>query len=74
MVFLDRSQRAGRYLEWKVRIFIVAAVVGLTGIYLEERWLTGSAIVILFAGIALRFIPVQGGTEEYDCNSPNEET
>ena len=52
----------------------MAAVVGLTGIYLEERWLTGSAIVILFAGIALRFIPVQGGSEEYDCNSPNEET
>lgn len=57
MVFLDRRRRAGPYLEWKVRLFVVAAVLGLAGIYLEERWLTGAAIVLLFAGLGLRFLP-----------------
>jgi len=64
MVFLDRRQRASRHLEWKVRIFIVAAVLALVGIYLEERWLTGSAIVILFAGLGLRFVSDQGDRAE----------
>ena len=57
MVFLDRRRRAGPYLEWKVRLFVVAAVLGLAGIYLEERWLTGTAIVLLLGGLALRFLP-----------------
>jgi len=58
MVLLDRTRRAGPYLEWKVRIFVVAAVSGLAGIYLNERWLTGAAIVMLFAGLALRYVPI----------------
>jgi len=57
MVFLDRKRRAGPHLEWKVRLFAVAAVLGLAGIYLNERWLTGAAIVLLFAGLLLRFLP-----------------
>lgn len=57
MVFLDRNRRAGPHLEWKVRLFAVAAVLGLAGIYVGERWLTGAAIVLLFAGLFLRFLP-----------------
>lgn len=58
MIFLlDRRRHAGPYLEWKVRIFAVAAVLGLAGIYFDERWLTGGAILILFGGLALRFLP-----------------
>jgi hypothetical protein len=56
-VFHDRGRKAGRYLEWKVRVFGVAAVVALVGIYLENRWMTGAAIVLLLAGLALRFLP-----------------
>ena len=68
MVFLDRARRAGPYLEWKVRLFAVAAVLGLVGIYLNERWLTGTAIVLLFAGLLLRFLPTGrvGADEEPD--------
>jgi hypothetical protein len=66
MVFLDRKRRAGPYLEWKVRIFAVAAVVALAGIYLEERWLTGTAIVILVAGLSLRFLPAGGEDRDED--------
>jgi hypothetical protein len=32
-------------------------VVALVGIYLENRWMTGAAIVLLLAGLALRFLP-----------------
>jgi hypothetical protein len=63
IVFLDRRRRAGPYLEWKVRLFVVAAVLGLAGIYMEERWLTGAAIALLFVGLGLRFLPT-GGEDE----------
>ena len=63
-MLLDRTKRADRYLEWKVRLFVVAAVFGLAGIYTESRWLTGVAIALLLAGFLLRFLP--GDTEEQD--------
>ena len=63
-MLLDRTKRADRYLEWKVRLFVVAAVFGLAGIYTESRWLTGVAIALLLAGFLLRFLP--GDTKEQD--------
>jgi len=56
-VFLDRNRRAGKYLEWKVRIFSVAAVLALAGIYTDSRWLTSGAILLLVGGFLLRFLP-----------------
>ncbi|HUF76516.1 MAG TPA: hypothetical protein VMM35_09570 [Longimicrobiales bacterium] len=72
IVFLDRRRRAGPFLEWKVRVFVVAAALGLAGIYLEERWLTGSAIVLLFAGLTLRFLPT-GESDESDDEDDEED-
>lgn len=57
MFRLDRSRPAGPQLEWKVGIFLVAAGLGLDGIYLEEGWLTGGAILVLLGGVLLRFPP-----------------
>ena len=58
MLFLvDRRRRAGRYLEWKVGLFSIAAVLALVGISLEERWMTGGAIVLLVGAVLLRFLP-----------------
>lgn len=57
VVRLDRSKRAGPLLEWKVGIFAVGAVLGLAGIFLDERWLSGVAIAVLAAGALLRFLP-----------------
>ena len=56
-VFLSRSRRAGRFLEWKVRIFAVGGTLALGGIYLDEQWLTLVAIAVLVAGALLRFAP-----------------
>lgn len=57
MFRLDRSRTAGPLLEWKVALFVVAAGLGLGGMYLDERWLTGAAIVLLLGGVLLRLSP-----------------
>jgi hypothetical protein len=56
-LLLDRHRRAGRFLEWKVRIFATGAVLGLAGIFLDEELLRIGAIVVLTAGVLLRFLP-----------------
>ena len=63
-LFLDRSRRAGRFVEWKVRIFTVGAVLAVTGLYFDERWMTGSAIIVLMAGMLVRFLPLGTGEKQ----------
>ena len=53
-LFRDRSPNPRHVLEWKVGVFTMGAVMALTGIYFEERWLTGVALVVLVAGALLR--------------------
>ena len=53
----DRRRRAGPLLEWKVRLFVLAAVLGLAGIYLDQRRLTGGAIGVLLVGVLFRLLP-----------------
>ena len=50
------SNRPGRFLEWKVRIFGGGAVLALVGMYFGERWMTGLAIVVLLAGLVIRVV------------------
>lgn len=64
-MFVDRRRRGDRFLEWKVGLFSVAAVLALAGIYLDERWVTGVAIVVLAAAMLLRFLP-GAGAEDMD--------
>ncbi|MGD2044715.1 MAG: hypothetical protein PVJ80_05260 [Gemmatimonadota bacterium] len=65
-MLLDRDRKAGQYLEWKVRIFSVAAVLALVGIYLESGWMTIAAIGLLLVGLLLRFLPGATGSPEDD--------
>lgn len=53
----SRTARATRWLEWKVRLFVVGAVLGLAGIFLDERGLVTAALVTLAVGAALRLLP-----------------
>lgn len=55
-MFASRSRRVDPHLEWKVRLFTVAAVMALAGMYFQERWMTGAAIVLLVGAIGLRFL------------------
>ena len=72
---LDRSRTAGPLLEWKVAIFLVAAGLGLGGIFLEEGWLTGAAILVLLGGVLLRAStrpsPEGEGRDEGDEDDPD---
>jgi hypothetical protein len=63
-LFLDRRPRSRRFLVWKTRIFAVAAVIALTGMYLNNPYVTGTALVLLLGGVALRFVPEPRGTPE----------
>lgn len=70
MLGLDRSRQAGRWLEWKVRIFTAGAILAVVGMYLDERWMTGAAIVVLLGGFFIRFLPggEEGGHGELDAD------
>ncbi len=55
--FMDRRPRSRRFLVWKTRIFAVGAVVALVGMYLNNLYVTGTALALLLGGVALRFVP-----------------
>jgi hypothetical protein len=69
-MLLDRGRRAGRHLEWKVRIFTVAAVLAIAGMYLDARWMTGTAIVVLAGGLLLRLIHSDERAEPDEGEAP----
>jgi Na+-transporting methylmalonyl-CoA/oxaloacetate decarboxylase gamma subunit len=60
----------GRYLEWKVRLFFVAAVLLLVGIARELDLLVLLAIVVLAGAFVLRFFerPPPPAEDEEDEN------
>ena len=70
-MFLDRSRKAGRYLEWKVRLFTLGAVLAVVGMAVNQRWMTWVAIVFLLAGLVLRFLP--DGSERMNEGDTQEE-
>ncbi len=72
-MFFDRSRRAGRYLEWKVRLFTLGAVLAVVGMATGQTWMTWAAIGVLVTGMVLRFLP--GGREmdvEEELDPPTE--
>ncbi len=56
-LLLDRRPRSNKYLAWKIRIFAVAAVVAVVGMAIDNPYVTGSALVLLFVGMLLRLLP-----------------
>lgn len=68
MLFVDRGRRADRYpwIEWKMRLFVVGAALGVGGMVLEMDWIIVLAIVVLFCGFLLRFVPGGRGVSAED--------
>jgi len=62
-LLLSRSPRSTRYLAWKIRVFAVAAVVAVIGMAIDNPYVTGVALVLLFVGMLLRFLPEPKGSE-----------
>ena len=68
-----RTGRAGPWLEWKVRLFITGAVLGLAGIFLEERFLVWGALAALVAGMVLGLLDQRAGaTADGDEDDPED--
>ena len=57
MIFMDRRSRGpDPWLEWKVRVFFLGAVLALVGMAMGNRLVTGLAIGVLLVGVILRFL------------------
>lgn len=66
MAFLHRSSGPvdRRFLEVRIALFTVGAVLGLAGIYLDIGWMVGVAIGVLAVGFVIRFAPRPRQDEE----------
>jgi len=71
-VFVSRRRRHDPLLEWKVRLFSVAAVLVVLGLYFGERWMTGAAIVILLGAMLLRFLPHAGDAAHEEADEDDD--
>ena len=69
-LLLDRRPRSNKHLAWKVRLFAVAAVVAMVGMYLDNPYVTGVALFLLIIGMFLRFLPERGGGPGSGADTP----
>ena len=76
--FAHGSGGTGRFLEWKVRLFFVAAVLLLVGMAREVDLLVLLAIVVLALAFVLRFFerpkPVDEEAEDEEAEEDDAET
>jgi len=63
----------GRYLEWKIRLFFVAAVLLLVGIAREIDLLVLLAIALLAVAFVLRFFERPAPADEADAREEGED-
>ncbi len=52
----DRTGSADALLVWKVRLFVLGAVLALAGIAFDTSWLVWTGIAVLGVGMVLRFV------------------
>ena len=52
------------FLRWRIGAFLLGAILGLTGIFLDLSWLVTVALVVLLGGVLLRRIPSNDTWEE----------
>jgi hypothetical protein len=45
------------WLREKTALFTAGAATALLGMFLDEAWVIGLAVLLLFGGLALRWIP-----------------
>ena len=55
MGVLRLPQTRSAMLKWRVTAFLLGAVIGLTGIFLDASWLVTVALIVLLIGAALRW-------------------
>lgn len=45
-----------QFLEWRIRIFGVGAIIGLFGMFAKVDWMVSAAIVVLAIGVILGLV------------------
>jgi hypothetical protein len=71
MVFVSRGPvPPGRYLDWKIRLFFVAAVLLLVGIARDIGPLVLLSIGVLAAAFLLRFLEPRAPPHEEEEDEP----
>ena len=58
-MFVGRGDHSGKlgHLHWRIRLFAIGAGLAIGGIAFDSSWLIYAAILVLVAGMALRFAP-----------------
>ena len=66
MILSPRRTRQGKasFLTRRIRLFAAGAVLGLAGIFLGAAWLVTAALVVLLAGVVVRYTPDRDPVEE----------
>lgn len=65
MIFARRGNPGpDAFLQRKVQLFFLGAILALVGIALDSSLLVGAAILILVAGVALRLLAGRGRAGE----------
>lgn len=58
-------------LRWRIGAFLLGAVTGLAGIFLDLRWLVTVALVVLLVGVVVRKGPARdSGSGEQEPKTP----
>ncbi len=73
-VLLSAVRRLGRgaaSVQWRLRAFVIGAVLGLAGIFLDVSWLLAAALIVLFGATALRWLPSdEADSDDQEPRSP----
>ena len=56
-MFFRRGVSDDGWLQLKLWLFSIGALLALVGMFLENDWVVGAAGVVLLAGFLLRFAP-----------------
>ena len=63
-MFFRRGVSADGWLQVKLWLFGLGALLALIGMALENDWVIGAAGLVLLAGLAVRFLPDRDGEDE----------
>ena len=66
---VDRSAN----LEWRVRLFGAGAILALTGMWADQRWMVNVAIAVLALGFVLRFHRAREAEADADADAEADE-
>jgi len=62
-MFARRGDREKPNLDWRVRLFVAAALLAMIGMGMGIPWVVWISVSFLILGLVLRFLPPVGAEE-----------